>query len=101
MLKAPHQSGRAQQATSPKRAATSQPVRANAQNRHASCAATRRTKSGLSNGAPPDSEPQFLQAVNTQRARGKKMDDFDAEFNRLQIAKRPPHSRSVERSRRV
>ncbi|SJX61082.1 uncharacterized protein SRS1_12304 [Sporisorium reilianum f. sp. reilianum] len=42
---------------------------------------------GLSNGAQPDSEPQFLQALNTQRAKGKKMDDFDVEFNRLQIAK--------------
>lgn len=44
-------------------------------------------ETGLSQGAPPDSEPQFLQALNTQRARGKKMDEFDAEFNRLQIAK--------------
>ncbi|CDW96879.1 hypothetical protein [Sporisorium scitamineum] len=42
---------------------------------------------GLANGAQPDTEPQFLQALNTQRAKGKKMDDFDVEFNRLQIAK--------------
>ncbi|EST06386.2 Forkhead-associated (FHA) domain protein [Kalmanozyma brasiliensis GHG001] len=45
------------------------------------------TTEGLSNGAQPDSEPQFLQALNTQRAKGKRMDDFDVEFNRLQIAK--------------
>uniref|UniRef100_V5E7U2 FHA domain-containing protein n=1 Tax=Kalmanozyma brasiliensis (strain GHG001) TaxID=1365824 RepID=V5E7U2_KALBG len=38
-------------------------------------------------GLVPDSEPQFLQALNTQRAKGKRMDDFDVEFNRLQIAK--------------
>ncbi|SPO24869.1 uncharacterized protein UTRI_01374_B [Ustilago trichophora] len=42
---------------------------------------------GLADGAHPDTEPQFLQALNTQRAKGKKMDEFDAEFNRLQIAK--------------
>ncbi|SPO22696.1 uncharacterized protein UTRI_01374 [Ustilago trichophora] len=42
---------------------------------------------GLPNGAQPDTEPQFLKALNTQRAKGKKMDEFDAEFNRLQIAK--------------
>ena len=49
---------------------------------------------GLSNGAQPDSEPQFLQALNTQRAKGKKMDDFDVEFNRLQIAKPNPQAAS-------
>lgn len=43
--------------------------------------------SGLSEGRPPDTEPQFLQALNTQRAKGRKMDEFDAEFNRLQIVK--------------
>ncbi|SNX82383.1 uncharacterized protein MEPE_01089 [Melanopsichium pennsylvanicum] len=43
--------------------------------------------SGLAPGTEADSEPTFLQALNTQRAKGKKMDEFDAEFNRLQIAK--------------
>ncbi|TKY85117.1 hypothetical protein EX895_006197 [Sporisorium graminicola] len=52
---------------------------------------------GLTNGAAPDSEPQFLQALNTQRAKGKKMDDFDVEFNRLQIAR--PGSQTVSGSR--
>ncbi|KAJ9477723.1 DNA damage response protein RcaA [Pseudozyma hubeiensis] len=53
--------------------------------------------SGLSNGAQPDSEPQFLQALNTQRAKGKKMDDFDVEFNRLQIAKPGTQSGSMDK----
>ncbi|GAC97277.1 DNA damage response protein RcaA [Pseudozyma hubeiensis SY62] len=53
--------------------------------------------SGLSNGAQPDSEPQFLQAINTQRAKGKKMDDFDVEFNRLQIAKPGTQSGSMDK----
>lgn len=43
--------------------------------------------SGLSPNAPPDSEPGFLQALSTQRAKGKKMDAFDVDFNRLHIAK--------------
>ncbi|KAJ1033567.1 hypothetical protein NDA13_001555 [Ustilago tritici] len=42
---------------------------------------------GLGKGAQPDTQPKFLQALNTQRAEGKKMDEFDADFNRLQIAK--------------
>lgn len=42
---------------------------------------------GLIPGAQPDTEPDFLQALNTQRAKGRRMDEFDTDFNNLRIAK--------------
>ncbi|GAC72769.1 hypothetical protein PANT_7c00267 [Moesziomyces antarcticus T-34] len=42
---------------------------------------------GLAEGAQPDTEPQFLAALDTQRAQVSAVDDFDADFNRLTIAK--------------
>ncbi|GAK62902.1 uncharacterized protein PAN0_002c1104 [Moesziomyces antarcticus] len=42
---------------------------------------------GLAEGAQPDTEPHFLAALNTQRAQVSAVDDFDADFNRLTIAK--------------
>ncbi|PWN49392.1 hypothetical protein IE53DRAFT_411660 [Violaceomyces palustris] len=42
---------------------------------------------GVGRGVEMDSEPQFLQALNTQKKGKNKMDAFDDEFNRLRIAK--------------
>lgn len=52
---------------------------------------------GLANGAQPDSEPQFLQALNTQRAKDLSLDDFDVEFNLLQIAKPGTQSGALDK----
>ncbi|PWZ01057.1 hypothetical protein BCV70DRAFT_199416 [Testicularia cyperi] len=46
------------------------------------------TAMGLENGAGPDTEPRFLEALGVQRAQlPPTHDDFDTEFNRLSLAK--------------
>ncbi|EPQ31789.1 uncharacterized protein PFL1_01121 [Pseudozyma flocculosa PF-1] len=44
-------------------------------------------RNGVAKGGQPDTEPEFLQALNTQKSRRKKMDEFDDEFNQLKITK--------------
>ncbi|KAN0061616.1 hypothetical protein ACQY0O_006464 [Thecaphora frezii] len=44
-------------------------------------------RNGVERGGQPDTEPQFLLALNTQKSRRKKMDEFDDEFNQLKITK--------------
>lgn len=51
-------------------------------------AGTKASKSSKAvNVAEPDTEPKFLQALASQKRGKKKMDEFDAEFNKLRIAR--------------